>query len=97
MKVTVAEEAGGYRATISGGWWLAQGKTEKEAVQRVVKRMEAEQRKMDSNEYHDYIQHEGDFDIKMLECEECHHEFLAWQLEAGVCEDCAKVTSRWLN
>ena len=47
---------------------------------------------MDSyNEYHDYIQHEGDIDIKMIECDNCHHEFLAWQLEPGVCENCAKV------
>jgi len=94
MKVTVAEEDGSYRATISGGWWVARGKTKKDAAQRAVKRMEAEQLKMDSyNEYHDYIQHEGDGDIKMIECEECHNEFLAWQLEAGVCENCAKVSN----
>jgi len=40
-------EPGKYLATISGGWWAALGPTRKEAVNRVIKRYQAEKEKYD--------------------------------------------------
>lgn len=42
ITVSVFEEGDHYRATICGGWWTACGKTEKEAVGKVVAAYENE-------------------------------------------------------
>lgn len=42
ISVTVWAEGDHYRATIAGGWWMVTGKTEKEAVKKVVENYEKE-------------------------------------------------------
>lgn len=42
IQVTVWTEGERYRAVISDGWWMATGKTEKEAVEKVVEMYEKE-------------------------------------------------------
>lgn len=42
IQVTVWKEDDHYRALIAGGWWMATGKTEKEAIKKVVENYEKE-------------------------------------------------------
>lgn len=42
ITVTVIKIDGRFVATISGGWWMASGKTEGDAVRKVVKNYETE-------------------------------------------------------
>ena len=42
MTVQTTKQGASYVATIAGGWWVAYGKTAKEAQKRVLKRWEQE-------------------------------------------------------